>query len=39
MHWNGTSWTRETAPTLKRVLTAAAAGGPNTVWAVGSGSN
>jgi len=36
LRWNGTSWTRETAPASSNpFVTAAAAGGPNAVWAVG----
>jgi hypothetical protein len=36
LRWNGTSWTRETTPgSANPYVTGAAAGGPNTVWAVG----
>jgi hypothetical protein len=36
LRWNGTSWTRETTPgSSNPYLTAAAGGGPDTVWAVG----
>ena len=36
LRWNGTSWTRETTPASSNpFVTAAAAGGPNAVWAVG----
>jgi hypothetical protein len=36
LHWNGSTWTQETAPDAVH-LTAAAAAGPNTYWAVGIG--
>jgi hypothetical protein len=36
MHWNGSSWAVETASTPNATLTAAAAVGPNTFWAVGN---
>ena len=36
LHWNGSTWTRETAPDTVRV-TAAAGAGPTTFWAVGIG--
>jgi hypothetical protein len=36
LRWNGTSWTREATPTSSNpFVTGAAAGGPNSVWAVG----
>ena len=36
LRWNGTSWTRQsTAAFSSPYLTAAAAAGPNTVWAIG----
>jgi hypothetical protein len=36
LRWNGTSWTREaTSASSNPFVTGAAAGGPNTVWAVG----
>ena len=35
LHWNGSSWTREAAPTAL-ALAGAAAVGPNTFWAVGT---
>jgi hypothetical protein len=36
LHWNGSTWTRETAPDAV-YLNGAAAVGPDTVWAVGIG--
>jgi hypothetical protein len=36
LHWNGSTWTQETAPDAI-YLTGAAAVGPNTFWAVGIG--
>ena len=36
LHWNGSTWTRQTAPDAVH-LTGAAAVGPNTFWAVGVG--
>ncbi|WP_204010781.1 hypothetical protein [Virgisporangium aurantiacum] len=36
LHWNGSTWTRETAPDTVRV-TAAAGVGPDTFWVVGIG--
>jgi hypothetical protein len=36
LHWNGSTWTRETAPNAV-TLGGAAAVGPNTFWAVGNG--
>jgi hypothetical protein len=36
LRWDGTSWTREATPASSNpYVTAAAAGGPNAVWAVG----
>ena len=36
LRWDGSSWTRETTPSFSNpFLTAAAAAGPNSVWAVG----
>jgi len=36
LRWDGTSWTREMTPgSSNPFLTAAAAGGPDTVWAIG----
>jgi hypothetical protein len=36
LHWNGSSWTRETASIPIVTLAAAAAVGPNTFWVVGN---
>jgi hypothetical protein len=36
LHWNGSSWTRESAPDANQIAGAAAVG-PNTFWAVGNG--
>lgn len=37
LRWDGTSWTRETTSTVSSnpYLTAAAAGGPGAIWAIG----
>jgi len=36
LRWNGSTWTRETAPNAAN-LNGAAGVGPNTFWAVGNG--